>query len=99
MPSLYVIDLTFLVDLDEVDVHVEKHREFLSRQYAAGVFLASGRKEPRTGGVILATGDRATLDGVLREDPYNRNSVARYTVTEFLPTMTSGEMSAYRHEE
>lgn len=97
MASIFVIDLTYTVDLTEVEVHLASHRDFLQRQYDAGIFLASGRKEPRTGGVILATGDRSTVHQVLAEDPFNREGVASYEVTEFLPTMTSPGLADLRH--
>lgn len=97
MPNLCVIDITYIVDLAEVDVHMDAHRDFLQRQYEAGIFLASGRKEPRTGGVILATGDRSALQDVLADDPFNRHGIASYTVTAFLPTMTSPELASFRH--
>jgi uncharacterized protein YciI len=97
LPNLCVIDLTYIVDLAEVEVHMEAHRAFLQRQYEAGMFLASGRKEPRTGGVILATGDRSALQCVLADDPFNRHGIASYTVTAFLPTMTSPELASFRH--
>lgn len=89
MPHVFVIDLEYLTGLDEVDRHLADHREFLTRNYAAGTFLASGRKDPRTGGVILAKGDRATIKEVVATDPFYRHGVARYTITAFVPTMTA----------
>jgi uncharacterized protein YciI len=96
MASIFVIDLTYSVDLSEVEAHLPSHRDFLERQYRAGVFLASGRKEPRTGGVILATGSRAVVQRAIAEDPFHTLGIATYEVTEFLPTKTSPELATLR---
>lgn len=46
----------------------------------------SGRKQPRTGGVILmkASG-REQVEKLITEDPFHREGVAKYTITEFIP--------------
>jgi uncharacterized protein YciI len=46
MPSLCVIHLSYTVDLPEVEVHMDGHRDFLQRDYDERTFLISGRKEP-----------------------------------------------------
>jgi uncharacterized protein YciI len=96
MSSLFVLDLTYVADLSEVDRLLEPHREYLARNYDAGVFLASGRKEPRTGGVILATGDRRDVEAVVRTDPFAVHGVATYEITEFVPTMTAPVLEEWR---
>lgn len=96
MPRLFVLDLTYVADLADVDVHLEAHREYLRRHYADGTFLASGRKEPRTGGVIWARGERARIEQVVAQDPFTVHGVARYEVTEFVPTMTADVLASLR---
>jgi uncharacterized protein YciI len=96
--SLFVLDLTYTAAVSAVDRLMDDHREFLRGHYASGLFLASGRKEPRTGGVIIATGDRATIEKVVEADPFTVQGVAAYTVTEFLPTSTGPELEAYRSQ-
>ena len=96
MANLFVIDLTYVVDLSEVEPHMDDHREFLRNNYDAGLFLASGRKEPRTGGVILAAGDRDEIEDAIDADPFKRNGVAVYTITEFLPSMTAPALSRFQ---
>ncbi|MBT8163263.1 MULTISPECIES: YciI family protein [Arthrobacter] len=97
MTSLFVIDLIYTADPVEVERHLNDHRAFLERQYGAGMFLASGRKEPWTGGVILAAGNRSEILAVLEDDPFKEHGLAEYSVTEFLPTKTSSELGRYRH--
>ncbi len=85
---MFVVSLTYTRDLSEVDKHIEPHIAYLEKYYALGKFIASGRKVPRTGGVILAsTENREELDRILAEDPFWVAGVAYYDVIEFIPTM------------
>jgi uncharacterized protein YciI len=99
MSSLFVIDLTYLADIVEVERYLNEHRDFLDCQYKAGIFLASGRKEPPAGGVILATGDRAEIAAALEEDPFKKHHLAEYSITEFVPTKTLSELDRYRQPD
>lgn len=84
---MFIISLNYLVELEHVDQAIPAHLEWLEQNYADGVFLASGRKTPRTGGVILASGlDRADLESRLATDPFNLQGIAEYSVIEFEPS-------------
>ena len=84
---LFVVLLDYLCPMPEVDRHMEAHRAFLDRHYAAGHFLLSGRKEPRTGGVILARANsQAELTQWISEDPFRSAGVARYEIIGWVPT-------------
>ena len=66
------------------------HVSYLEEQYALGNFVASGRKVPRTGGVILSQMDSLeSLQAVLDKDPFKSNKLALYEIIEFTPTMTA----------
>lgn len=83
---MFLVVLQYVQPLALIDQALEAHRAFLDRQYAAGVFLASGPLAPRTGGVILATGvSRADLEAVLAEDPFAQAKLADYQILEFQP--------------
>ncbi len=85
---MYVIDLTYIVPLEAVDPLIDDHISFLKKYYAQNVFIASGAKVPRDGGVILAISDtREKVENLIKEDPFHQNRVARYAITEFCPTM------------
>jgi uncharacterized protein YciI len=87
---MFVITLTYAVPIEEIDALMPGHLEWLDRHYAAGTLLASGRRVPRTGGVILArVADRAELDAVIAEDPFAQAGAALYDVVEFTPTRTA----------
>ena len=84
--SLFVIDLTYTAPLEEVDALIGRHMASLDRGYAEGVFLVSGRKNPRTGGVIIAVGNaRHAIEARVTTDPFVEEGVAEATVTESLP--------------
>ena len=87
---MFIVSLTYTAPLEEVDKHLDDHVTYLKRQYAAGNFVASGRKVPRTGGVILSKlKNRATLEAILAQDPFHRAGVADYEVIEFDPSMVA----------
>ncbi|MGC1214782.1 MAG: YciI family protein [Micromonospora sp.] len=94
---MFVVTLTYLTDLDRVDDALPDHLTWLDRQYADGVFLASGRRVPRTGGVILAADvDRAELDARLATDPFAERGFAGYEVTEFVPSRVADGLERMR---
>jgi uncharacterized protein YciI len=96
---MFVVSLTYTAPLARIDEFIGAHRAFLAEQYARGLFLMSGRKEPRDGGIIIAhAASRAELESVLRDDPFQQAGVARYEITEFVPTMTAEALSAFRAE-
>jgi uncharacterized protein YciI len=90
---MLIVTLTYTAPLATVDELVPAHRSWLAEYYSAGVFVASGRRVPRTGGIILARGvSRDELDRILATDPLD--AVRTYAVTEFVPSMTSPDLSS-----
>ena len=90
---MFIISLTYQVPLEKVDVFIPEHVNYLNEQYAKGHFILSGRKEPRTGGVIISNiGDRNKLNDVLALDPFHREGLASYEVTEVVPTKASEKL-------
>ena len=83
---MFVVLLHYSQPLEVIDGLLDAHRLFLDKNYARGVFLASGRRLPRTGGVILArAGSRDDLEAILAEDPFAKAGAASYEIIEFLP--------------
>ncbi len=90
---MFLILIEYSTALDQVDRLLGAHRQFLERHYANGDFLLSGRKEPRTGGVILAkAASKAEVEGIVQQDPFYREQVAQYTIIEFIPTMAADSL-------
>ena len=89
---MYIVSITYKVELSEVDAFLPEHVEYLKQNYAAGNFHASGRKIPRTGGVIFSRlKNKKQLIDILHLDPFYTNDLADYEVIEFVPSMTSEE--------
>lgn len=85
---MYIAILTYKKPLSEVDRFIAAHREYLARHYGVGDFIASGPQTPRIGGVIMMRiNDRAVVDSVIAQDPFNVNGIADYQIVEFTPTM------------
>ena len=81
---MFVVVLDYRKPLEEVDRLMPEHVAFLEECYRAGVFVACGRKVPRTGGVILALSpSREDLETILSHDPFVREGVATFEIIEF----------------
>ena len=94
---MFIVVLHYVRPLADIDALIPAHREFLERHYAEGHFLLSGRQEPRTGGVILASLPcRGQLEQLLKEDPFHRAKAATYEIIEFIPTMSAPELTPFR---
>ena len=85
---MFIAILTYKKPLSEVDKFLAAHREYLTKHYAAGDFIASGPQTPRVGGVIMMKAEnRAIVDSIIAQDPFNINGIADYKIVEFTPTM------------
>ncbi|MEV4439929.1 YciI family protein [Streptomyces sp. NPDC049577] len=94
---MFVLELTYTASTDRIDAALPEHIAWLDAHYASGVFLASGRKVPRDGGIILALGeDRSKMEEIAKSDPFTVAGVAEYTITEFLATKTVPALEQYR---
>ncbi len=84
---MFIVSLTYVAPLSELDAAMADHVAFLEKHYATGMFLASGRKVPRTGGIILAKAkSEAELRKVLEKDPFHTRKLANFDVQEFAPS-------------
>ncbi len=85
---MFIVDIDYIRPLEEVDTCLQDHITWLKQQYKAGYFIASGRKTPRTGGVILSDmNKREDLEMVMAGDPFSKKGISKYTITEFIPSM------------
>ena len=81
---MLVLLLTYVKPLAEVDALMGDHMAWLNEHYDAGRFLVSGRRIPRTGGVIVARGeDREEIEALAASDPFVRGGVATCEVIQF----------------
>jgi uncharacterized protein YciI len=78
---MFIIDLQYIVPLEELDEHMADHMQFLRKYYKNNVFVASGRKVPRTGGIILALANsKDEIITLMKEDPFTQHQLAEYTI-------------------
>ena len=84
---MYIVNLNYIKEVSEVEKYLEEHIKFLEKYYKMGKFICSGRKNPRTGGVILLNAESLSeVEKIILEDPFNANEIAEYEITEFFPT-------------
>jgi uncharacterized protein YciI len=92
---LFILSLTYIRPLAEVDALMDAHVSYLETEYMRGSFLLSGRKEPRTGGIILARADsQETIQRIIANDPFLQRGIATYEVIEFQPTKSISVLTA-----
>jgi uncharacterized protein YciI len=89
---MFVVILDYIADLSEIDDALSAHSSWLNQNYRSGMFLASGRREPRTGGVIFAVGTRDAVESAVADDPFALRGLARHTVIEFTPSRFGGAL-------
>ncbi|MCT4353235.1 YciI family protein [Streptomyces sp. Je 1-79] len=96
---MFVLELTYTAPVERADALLDAHVAWLDAQYTAGVFIASGRKNPRDGGIILAAGvDRAEIEKIVAADPFTVEDVCAYRITEFYATKTADALAPYREQ-
>lgn len=90
---VFVVSVNYLVELEKIEPLIAAHREFLDKYYAQGIFLLSGPRVPRDGGLIMANCEsKQRLLGILEQDPFKLEGVAEYLVVEFLPNKACSEL-------
>lgn len=93
---MFIIDLHYIVPLEQLDAHMTEHVKYLQKYYKLNVFVTSGRKAPRTGGIILALAkSREELDKIIKEDPFYIHKLAEFNVTEFMNSQSHPEIKKF----
>ena len=80
----FIINLTYKKSGEEADKYLQEHMQFLEKYYKSNNFLLSGRKNPRTGGIILCKFE--SIDKVnlaIKDDPFYTHDIANFDVIEF----------------
>lgn len=83
---MFALIARYLAPADEVDRHLDAHRDWIIGNFAAGRFLLTARQVPLVGGLILARGgDIDEMRALVADDPFVRTGVAEYEILEFAP--------------
>lgn len=79
-----------------VDKYLADHADFLQKNYEKNYFIVSGRKNPRTGGVIISQLDSfSQLESILQDDPFYIHEIADYEIVEFFPRKYHPDFSIF----
>jgi uncharacterized protein YciI len=82
---MFIISLNYVAPLDQIDTSMTEHVKFLKKYYEKNIFVASGRKVPRTGGIILAlASSKEEIEKIMKEDVFISKGLVEFSVTEFL---------------
>ena len=93
---MFVILISYKKPLETVDKYLTDHAAFLDQCYKKNYFMVSGRKNPRTGGVIISQlKDRNQLENILKLDPFHIHEIADYEIIEFIPTKFHPDFSSF----
>lgn len=87
---MFIFSLTYVKPLSEVEHFLSAHIQFLDEHYKKHLFMCSGRKIPRTGGVILCNcSDMGEAKAIMEKDPFYKEGIAQYDIIEFVPSKSS----------
>ena len=90
---MFVIELIYKADLTQIDATMGAHVAFLKKYYASGNFLISGRKIPRDGGIILASGTtRHQMQAIGEDDPFVARGLADFRIIEFRASQRANDI-------
>jgi len=87
---VFVLLGRYVKPVDEVEQHLDAHREWVRDNAQAGRIVAAGREVPLQGGILIATGvTRDEVDAMIAADPYITEGVAEYDVREYEMVMAA----------
>lgn len=93
---MFILNLTYTKPITEVEKYLPNHIAFLDKYYNMEKFICSGRKNPRTGGIILCNAqDINEVNDILSEDPFYKEKIASYEIIEFLPTKYAASFKSF----
>lgn len=96
---MFIVNITYTKGIEVVEKYLEAHIEYLKEQYKQNNFIASGRKNPRVGGIILSNlSDKNKLNDILEQDPFKQAKIANYDVIEFIPSMVADGYENLQHQ-
>ena len=79
--------------LERIDALKEQHYTNPDGVFARRLVRLAGRRVPRTGGIVVAEGERADVEAALASDPFITEGVATAEIIEFEPTWPLAEGS------
>jgi uncharacterized protein YciI len=93
---MIIVSLTYVMPIEAVEAQLDGHIAWLKEGYESGMLIASGRKVPRTGGVLLAKGDLEDVKAFCEQDPFALHGIATYEFTQTAITMTASGLEGLK---
>ncbi|KAA2251169.1 hypothetical protein F0L68_37720 [Solihabitans fulvus] len=83
---MFLITLTYVAPLETIDSLRAAHYDNPDGVFAKGLVRLAGPLVPRTGGLIVAEGERAEIEAAVATDPFVTSGAATVQITEFTAT-------------
>lgn len=83
-----MIVLKYQAPLDTIDALKEAHYTNPDGVFAKGMVRFAGPLKPRTGGLIIADGERPAIEAAVACDPFITTGAATADIFQFEPTWT-----------
>ncbi|MET8576544.1 YciI family protein [Streptomyces sp. NPDC005012] len=88
---MYILMNTYTVPTRAIDAELPRHRRWVEHHFAEGHFIFGGRREPRTGGfVVAATDDEGEAREYLEEEPLFAQGLVTWEMFGLLPQLAAG---------
>ena len=92
---MFIRKLTYTKPIIQIEKYLPNHIAFLDKYYNTEKFICSGRKNPRTGGIILCNAqDINEVNAILSEDPFYKEKIAGYEIIQ-IPTKYAASFKSF----
>lgn len=92
---MFIFNLTYIKPISEVEKFLPAHISYLEEHYRTRKFICSGRKVPRTGGIILCNcTTKQEAEQIAKQDIFFKEKIAQYEIVEFEP---SKSLDSFKH--
>jgi uncharacterized protein YciI len=93
---MFLVILAYKKPIEDIEKALPGHVLFLDNYYKNKKFIFSGRRKPRTGGVILVnSNDKEEVINIIQQDPFHKDGLADYEIIEFTPTKCDERFSQF----
>lgn len=83
---MFIVLIFYKEPLETIEKYLVAHRSHLDEGYRRDFLVASGPRNPRTGGILIShVDDQSVLETFLKQDPFILHDVASYEIIEFIP--------------
>lgn len=80
---MFLINISYKVPLAQIEPYFDAHIAFVRKYVESEVFVLTGKKVPRSGGIILADiPSEPELMDILKEDPFFEFDLAEFAIQE-----------------